>query len=196
MRFDAEQEKPATPPAPVDQISQQLFKARTIFVTGEITDELALKVVAQLHGLAAASDDPILMVISSPGGHVESGDMIHDAIKFVKPKVRVLGSGWVASAGALIYAAADKADRYSLPNTRFLLHQPSGGVRGSASDVEIQAREIGIMRKRLDQIFADATGQPIDRVSKDTDRDYWMSAQEAVDYGLVNKIIVRSDEIT
>jgi ATP-dependent Clp protease protease subunit len=134
-------------------------------------------------------------VLSSPGGHVESGDMIHDMIKFVKPKVKIVGTGWVASAGALIYCSVPREDRFSLPNTRFLLHEPRGGVGGMASDVEIQAREIIRMRERLNKIFAAATGQPIDRIKADTDRDYWMQAEEAVAYGLVGKIISSMSEL-
>ena len=135
------------------------------------------------------------MVISSPGGHVESGDMIHDTMKFIKPRVIVLGSGWVASAGALIYVGANKEDRYALPNTRFLLHQPSGGAGGMASDIEIQVREMRSMRQRLNQIFADATGKSLAQIEKDTDRDFWLSAKDAVEYGLCGKIITSQDEI-
>ncbi|MCC5996100.1 MAG: ATP-dependent Clp protease proteolytic subunit [Oceanicaulis sp.] len=182
-------------PQTVDYIGKALFEARTILITGSINDKVARSVCAQLFALAAKSDDPILMVISSPGGHVESGDMIHDTMKFIKPRVIALGSGWVASAGALIFVAADKNDRYCLPNTRFLLHQPSGGAGGPASDIEIQVREMRMMRDRLNQIFADATGQPIARIEKDTDRDFWLTAKEAVEYGLCSKIISRQDEI-
>ena len=141
------------------------------------------------------SDKPILLVLSSPGGHVESGDMIHDMIKFVRAPVKILGTGWCASAGALIYSAGKKANRYCLPNTRFLLHEPRGGVGGQASDVEIQAREIIRMRERLNKIFAAATGQPIERIRQDTDRDYWMSAEQALAYGLVGKIVTSHKEI-
>ncbi len=121
--------------------------------------------------------------------------MIHDMIKFVPAPVKILGTGWVASAGALIYAAAKKENRFALPNTRFLLHEPRGGVGGQASDVEIQAREIIRMRERLNQIFATATGKPLEQIKKDTDRDFWMSAEAAVDYGLVGKIVTSQKEI-
>jgi len=120
---------------------------------------------------------------------VESGDTIHDVIKFVKPEVKIIGTGWVASAGALIYAAAQKKNRYALPNTRFMLHQPMGGVMGQASDISIEAEEVLKMRDRLNKIFADATGQPIEKIAKDSDRNFWMSGQDAVDYGLVGKVI-------
>lgn len=177
------------------KLLEATLEARKIFVTGEIEHKMAREVVQQLHVMAHLSDKPIKLFISSPGGHVESGDMIFDAIRFIKPRVIVIGSGWVASAGALIYAAAEKEDRYSLPNTRFLLHQPSGGFRGQSSDLEIYAREIGIMRTRLNRIFADATGQPMERIEKDTERDFWLSAEEAVDYGLVHKVIRTEDEL-
>lgn len=178
-----------------DFLGKALFDSRTILLTGGINDKIARSVCAQLFALAARSDDPILMVVSSPGGHVESGDMIHDTMKFIKPRVVVLGTGWVASAGALIFVGAEKQDRYALPNTRFLLHQPSGGAGGMASDIEIQVREMRTMRTRLNQIFADATGQPLEQIEKDTDRDFWLSAKEAIDYGLCGQIVTRQDEI-
>ena len=178
------------------KLLEATLEARKIFITGEIEHKMAREVVQQLHVMAHLSDKPIKLFISSPGGHVESGDMIFDAIRFIKPRVIVIGSGWVASAGALIYAAAEKEDRYSLPNTRFLLHQPSGGFRGQSSDLEIYAREIGIMRTRLNRIFSDATGQPMTRIEKDTERDFWLSAEEAVEYGLVHRVIRTESELT
>lgn len=181
--------------APNTLIENALFKSRTILLTGGIDFKQARMVCERLLALSAESTDPILMVISSPGGHVESGDMIHDMIKFVPAPVKVLGSGWVASAGALIYAAAKKENRYSLPNCRYLLHEPRGGVGGQATDVEIQAREIIKMRERLNKIFAEATGKSLEQIKKDTDRDFWMSAQEALDYGLVSKIVRGRNEI-
>ncbi len=176
-------------------IEERLFKARTILIFGGIDQKLAKEVSARLLALQSASDDPITIFINSQGGHVESGDTIYDMIKFVKPDVRVVGTGWVASAGALIFTAAKQENRFSLPNTRFLLHQPSGGAGGTASDVAIQAKEIIRMRKRLNEIFARETGQPIERIEKDTDRDYWMSAEQAVEYGLVGKIVQNAREI-
>ncbi|MEO0982620.1 MAG: ATP-dependent Clp protease proteolytic subunit [Pseudomonadota bacterium] len=176
-------------------LEQALFNARTILLTGGIDEKQARRVSERLLALASESQDPILLVISSPGGHVESGDMIHDMIKFVPAPVKVLGTGWVASAGALVYAAAQRENRYALPNTRFLLHEPRGGVGGQASDVEIQAREIIKMRQRLHQIFAEATGKTPEQIQEDTDRDHWMSAEEAVEYGLVGKIVNHHKEI-
>jgi ATP-dependent Clp protease protease subunit len=188
-----EEEKTKTPQSiPVDK---HLFDARTVLITGGITQELARDVTARLFALSHVSNDPITVVVSSPGGHVESGDMIHDAIKFVRPRVRILGMGWVASAGALIYVSVPKEDRYCTPNTRFLLHQPSGGAGGPATDIEIQAREIIKMRERLNKIFSEATGQPVERIDKDTDRDYWMDPEQAIAYGLVGKVVASLDDI-
>lgn len=172
-----------------------LFKSRSIFIYGPITQELAQRVCSQLVAMAAVSDEDIRVFVNSPGGHVESGDSIHDLVKFIKPRVVMIGSGWVASAGALIYAAAPKEDRICLPNTRFLLHQPSGGTRGPASDIEIQAREIIKMNERLIKIFSKATGQSEEKISKDIDRDYWLSAEEAIEYGLVSRIVTSQSEL-
>lgn len=176
-------------------MDDRLLKARTILIFGGIDQKLAKDVCGRLLALAHAGDDPITIYLNSQGGHVESGDTIYDMIKYVKPTVRIIGTGWVASAGALIYAAAQREYRFSLPNTRFLLHQPSGGAGGTASDVAIQAKEIIRMRKRLNEIFARETGQPLERIEKDTDRDYWMSAEQAQEYGLVGKIVQSANEI-
>ena len=176
-------------------VEKALFDARVVMLTGEVNDGVARRVTERLFALAAQSANPITFVISSPGGHVESGDMIHDVIKFINAPVRMLGTGWVASAGALIYCAAQRENRYCLPNTRFLLHEPRGGIGGMASDVEIQAREVLRMRERLNRIFAEATGQPLDKIKRDTDRDYWMMAEEAKAYGLVGKIVNSANEI-
>ncbi|WP_137155727.1 ATP-dependent Clp protease proteolytic subunit [Rhizobium sp. FKL33] len=191
---DDDKEKKVEAPMGKD-IESNLFKSRSIFIYGGITQELAHKVCAQLVALAAASDDDIRIFVNSPGGHVESGDSIHDMIKFIKPKVWIIGTGWVASAGALIYVSVPKERRLCLTNTRFLLHQPSGGTRGMASDIEIQAREIIRMNERLNRIFAAATGQSVEKIAKDTDRDYWLSAEEAKDYGLVSRIISSQADI-
>ena len=193
-RLDDEEEEKTKTPSSI-QVDKHLFDARTVLITGPINQELARDVCARLLAMAQVSNDPITVIVSSPGGHVESGDMIHDTMKFIKPRVIVLGSGWVASAGALIYVGANKEDRYALPNTRFLLHQPSGGAGGMASDIEIQVREMRSMRQRLNQIFADATGKSLDQIEKDTDRDFWLSAKDAVEYGLCGKIITSQDEI-
>lgn len=170
-------------------IDKLYFQSRTVIVAGTINDKLAQRTVSHLLALAEDSDKPINMLISSPGGHVESGDMIHDVIKFIKPVVRTIGSGWVASAGALIFVGAARENRFCLPNTRFLIHQPSGGIGGTTSDMMIQAEQLRRMRDRLNQIFADATGQPLERIEADTRRDFWLTTQEALDYGLVGKVI-------
>ncbi len=171
------------------------FKSRTVLITGEINDKLANRVTTQLIALAEDSDDPINVFISSPGGHVESGDMVHDMITFIRPTVRCIGSGWVASAGALIFVGAKKENRLCLPNTRFLLHEPRGGVGGSVSDIQIQADQIRIMRERFHRIFAEATGQTEKKIAKDTERDFWLNTDEALEYGLLGKVIRSADEL-
>ncbi len=193
---DKDKEKPAeTPPAPMNKVVDNLFKARTIMLFGEITQKVAQSTCAQLLALAAENDDPVRMIINSQGGHVESGDTIHDMIQFIRPKVRMIGTGWVASAGVHIFLAAAKEDRYCLPNTRFMIHQPLGGAGGPASDIAIEAKEIIKMRKRINQTIADATGQPFEKVERDTDRNFWMSAEEARDYGIVTTIVKAADDI-
>ncbi len=176
-------------------IDEKLFKSRAITIFGEINDKLARGVTEKLLALAADSDEPISIYISSPGGHVESGDVVYDLIKFIKPTVKIIGTGWVASAATTIYLAAAKENRFSLPNTRYLVHQPLGGARGDATDIAIQAEEIVKMRARINQLIADETGQPLEKVAKDTDRDFWMSAAEAIDYGIVGKIVKSVAEI-
>ena len=181
--------------APNPRVGDLFFKSRSVIIAGEITDKLASRAVMQLIALAEDNDDPINVFISSPGGHVESGDMVHDMIRFIRPLVRTIGSGWVASAGALIFVGAEKADRYCLPNTRFLLHQPSGGVGGKVTDIQIQAEQMRIMTERFNKLFAEATGQKPERIAKDTQRDFWLTTDEAVDYGLVGQIINSVDEL-
>lgn len=189
---DKKQDKPS---GKSEFIDQKLFKSRAITIFGEINDKVARSVTEKLLALAADSDEPISIYISSPGGHVESGDVVYDMIKYIKPTVRVIGTGWVASAATTIYLAADKENRFALPNTRFLIHQPLGGSRGSATDIAIQAEEIIKMRARINQLIADETGQPLERVTQDTDRDFWMSASEAIKYGIVTKIVKSVSEI-
>jgi ATP-dependent Clp protease protease subunit len=193
-----EPHEPEKPSPPLDSAlglsARGLFAARTVLIFGEVTTELAAATTAQLLALSALGREPIRVVLHSPGGHVEAGDTIYDMIRFVEPEVRILASGWVASAGALIYSAAEARHRYALPNTRFMLHQPLGGVGGPASDIEIEARQILVLRERLNRIFARATGQPYEKLVKDTDRNYWLSATEAREYGLVSHIIERARE--
>lgn len=179
---EEKQEKPS--------LMEKMLKTRTILIYGGIDQKMAQRVTEQLLMLEADDEEaPIKVFINSQGGHVESGYTIFDMIRFVKPKVKIIGTGWAASAGALIYAAVPTEDRYSLPHTRYMLHQPLGGVRGQATDIAIEAEEIMKMRDNLNKLFSEQTGQPIERVSKDTDRNFWMSAEEAKDYGLVGNII-------
>lgn len=178
-----------------NQIAETLYKSRTLMICEEINQKMARRVCLELLAMAAESDEDIKLFINSQGGHVESGDSIHDMIRFIKPRVIVIGTGWVASAGTHIYLAADKEDRYCLPNTRFLIHQPSGGVGGQASDIAIQAEEILKMRERLALIIAAQTGQPVDRVREDIERDNWMTAEDAIKYGICGKQITSVTEI-
>jgi ATP-dependent Clp protease protease subunit len=171
-----------------------LFEARTVLIFGEVNTALARSVTAQLVALSSVAPSskalaPIRVLVNSPGGHVESGDTIHDVIRAVAPEVIMIGTGWVASAGALIYVAAKKENRYALPNTRFLLHQPLGGAGGPQSDIEIEATQIMLMRERLNRIFAEATGQDQAKILRETERNLWIPAKEACAYGLVHRVI-------
>ncbi|MCY4213895.1 MAG: ATP-dependent Clp protease proteolytic subunit [Gammaproteobacteria bacterium] len=176
-------------------LESSLFKHRTLTLFGEISQRLAQRTAEKLLSLSFESDDPITIYLGSPGGHVESGDTIFDMIGYIKPKVRIVGTGWVGSIATHIYLAPEKEDRLCLPNTRFLIHQPAGGFGGDASDIEIHAREIIKTRERINRIIAERTGRPLKKVAEDTDRDYWMSAEESVEYGLVGKIIDSVDEL-
>jgi ATP-dependent Clp protease, protease subunit len=176
-------------------VAQKLFEARSLVICGEIDSDLARSMVEQLLALAAVSGDDITLYLHSPGGHVEAADTIYDMLGFIRPRVLVVGTGWVASAGAHIYLAVPREQRYCLPNTRFLLHQPAGGAGGRATDLEIEAEEIIKMRARLNRIISEQTGQPIKRVEKDTERNFWMTAEAAKEYGLVGKIITSVDEL-
>ena len=170
-------------------IEQFAFKSRFVLLFGEIDHDASRATCERLIALAQESDAPINVLISSPGGHVESGDAIHDMIKFVRAPVTTIGTGWVASAGTLVFLAAPKERRVCLPNTRFMIHQPAGGMGGQASDIAIQAKEILRTRERIARLTARETGQSLDRVLTDMDRDFWMSAEEAIDYGIVSRII-------
>jgi ATP-dependent Clp protease, protease subunit len=183
--------------SPVNELESRLLGQRKVLVFGAITDKVARDVTARLLALSGTSNAPIDVWVNSPGGHVESGDTIHDMIRFVDAvaPVRVVGTGWVASAGALIFLAGARERRFCLPNTRFLLHQPMGGVRGPATDIDIEAREIVKMRERINRIISRETGQPYERVERDTDRNYWMSAEEAIAYGMVNRVIRSAEEL-
>lgn len=192
-----EEEKPDTskPEPQTAPVAQALFKARTVLIFGEVDMKMAERVTAQLLAYAAEGDGDIRVILNSPGGHVESGDTIHDVIRFCGPRVKIVGTGWVASAGAHIYLGAKRENRYCLPFTRFLLHQPLGGVRGQVSDIQIEAEEILKMRERLNREIAAETGQSYAKIVADTERNFWMSAEEAKAYGLVGKIVSRADEV-
>jgi ATP-dependent Clp protease protease subunit len=176
-------------------LTEKLFNSRNIVICGEIHSDVARSVVEQLLAMAAASNDDITLYLHSPGGHVEAADTIFDMVRFLKPRVLIVGTGWVASAGAHIYLAVPREQRYCLPNTRFLLHQPAGSTMGRATDLEIEAEEILKMRARLNKIIADQTGQQLKKVEKDTERNFWMSAEQAKEYGLVGRIVSSVDEV-
>ena len=187
-----------TPPTPEPRsayIDEKTFNARTVLIFGAISDTSAGETIRRLIALDADSRAPIDVLVSSPGGHIESGDAIHDVIRFIDAPVNMIGTGWVGSAATHLYLAVPRERRYCLPFTRFLIHQPSGGMGGPASDIAIQARELVRARERIARVIAEATGQPLERVLADVDRDCWMSADEAVDYGLVSKVIVKRDAL-
>jgi ATP-dependent Clp protease protease subunit len=192
MHSDSNDESPV---ALVNPLTERLLKARTIVISGEITQRLASDVIGQLIALSAESDEPITVFLNSQGGHVEAGDTIHDMLRFVKAPVKIVGTGWVASAGALIYISVPRENRLCLPNTRFMLHQPAGGAGGTAADIEIEARQIIQMRERLNKMFAAATGQSLERIEEDTHRNFWLEAEAAISYGLAGRIIRSVSEL-
>jgi len=191
----AAEDKAAKKDAPEKQEDQLLFKGRFVMVFGEIDDKMALSTCRRLLALSQESDAPITLLLSSPGGHLESGDAIHDMIRFVRAPVTVVGTGWVASAGTHIYLSVPKERRVALPNTRFMIHQPAGGAGGQASDIAIQAKEILRTRARIAAVIAKETGQPLARVAVDIERDFWMSTAEAIEYGLVSRVIEKQSEL-
>ena len=194
-RLASPDDKPAAPER-ADRLEEQLsFKSRFVLVFGEVTDALAHATCRRLLALAEASDAPIHMVISSPGGHVESGDAIHDMIRFVRAPITTVGTGWVASAGAHIFLAPPKERRVCLPNTRFMIHQPAGGAGGQATDIAIQAKEILRTRERIARVIARQTGKPYETVVIDIERDFWMNADEAIKYGIVSRVIETHREL-
>jgi ATP-dependent Clp protease protease subunit len=193
--MDANEEKPEAVER-IEAIAERLaFRSRFVMLFGEITHALARATCTRLIALAEESDAPINMLISSPGGHVESGDAIHDIIRFVRAPVTTVGTGWVASAGTHVFLAAPKERRVCLPNTRFMIHQPGGGAGGPATDIAIQAKEILRTRERIAKVISKQTGKPLAKVLTDMERDFWMSAEEAIEYGLVSRIIESSREL-
>jgi len=191
---EKDDDKSKAPEPQSSEIAKALYKSRTVLIFGDVDMKMAERVTAQLLAYAESEGD-IRVIVNSPGGHVESGDTIHDMIRFVGNRVKIIGTGWVASAGAHIFLGAKKENRFCLPFTRFLLHQPLGGVRGQASDITIEAEEILKMRARLIKEISDETGQPYEKVVNDTERNFWMGADEAVKYGLVSKIISHANEV-
>ena len=173
----------------------KFLEARTVMLFGGVDQKLAERVSMQLLYLDHLSNEPIKLIINSPGGHVESGDTIHDLIDYISSPVAVIGTGWVASIATHIFLSVPKERRFCLPNTRFLIHQPSGGAGGKASDIAIQAQEIVKMRERIAHKIADATGQKFDKVIKDIDRDFWMTTEEAKAYGILGTVIKHSSEV-
>jgi ATP-dependent Clp protease protease subunit len=184
------------PQLPQDAVMSRMLGIRTILVSGEINQEVAEKTISQALILDAASHDPIRVIVTSQGGHVDSGYAIHDVLRYIESPVVTVGAGWVASIAVPILLSAQKEDRYSLPNTRFLLHQPSGGAGGQASDIRIAAEEILKLRQRLNELIASESGKSVEQVADDSDRNFWMSAEEALEYGLVSKIIKSRTEIS
>ena len=194
-RLETPQESPAAKERG-SRIEETLsFKSRFVLVFGEINHQTASQTCQRLIALSTESDAPITMLISSPGGHVESGDAIHDMIRFVRAPVTTVGTGWVASAGAHIFLAPPKERRLCLPNTRFMIHQPAGGAGGQATDIAIQAKEILRTRERIARVISVQTGRPFETVAKDMERDFWMSAAEAIDYGIVSRTIEHQSEL-
>ena len=178
-----------------DPLAGKMLKTRTVLISGTIKKELAEKTIRQLLLLEDMSDDPIRVFIDSPGGDADAGYAIFDMLRFVKPDIWTIGMGLVASAAAIIQLAAPKERRVGLPNSHYLIHQPLSGIRGVATDIEIHAKELEKLRGKINRLIADETGVPYIQVEKDTDRDYWMNAAEAVNYGLISKVITRREEI-
>ena len=193
--FDDDEEEKKAPKMP-DPFSEKFLKTRQIILTGEINKDLADQIVRQL--LILDTDDsksPIYMYIDSPGGDVDAGFAIFDMIRFVKAPVYLVGMGLVASAATLVLLAVPKDKRFGLPNSRYLIHQPLGGMKGVASDIEIYARDMEKIRAKINKLISDETGTSLEQVTKDTDRDYWLDADESVKYGLISKIISNRDEL-
>ena len=178
-----------------DPLILRMLKTRTIMLSGEINKDLAEKTIRQLILLEDMGDDPIRIFIDSPGGDADAGYAIFDMIRFVRPKVWTIGMGLVASAAAIIQLASPKEFRVGLPNSHYLIHQPLSGIRGVATDIEIHARELEKLRAKINKLISDETGLPFEQVEKDTDRDYWMNAEEAVKYGLIGRIVASREEL-
>ncbi len=174
---------------------ERFLKTRTILLTGEINKMSGERIIRQLLLLEEAGSDPIRLFIDSPGGDADAGFAIFDMIRFVKPPVYAIGMGLVASAGAIVLLAAPKERRIGLPNSHYLIHQPLSGIRGVTTEIEIHARELDKLRRKINQLIADETGVSLAQVEKDTDRDFWMNAEESVKYGLISRIATHRDDL-
>lgn len=194
--LDSDDEKePKAQESSSEVMNTKFLKTRQILLSGEVNKALAEKIVRQLLVMEADSDEPIRIYIDSPGGDVDAGYAIFDMIRFVKAPVYCIGMGLVASAGALILLAADKSRRIGLPNSHYLIHQPLSGIKGVATDIEIHAQELEKTKAKINDLIAQETGKPLEQVAKDTDRDYWLSATEAMEYGLISKVISKREEL-
>jgi len=194
INFKDEDEKDTKRP---DPLGEKLMKSRVIMVTDEITKKLAQRIIAQL--LILEQEDPekeIKVFINSPGGDADAGFAIYDMMKFIKPKIKNICAGVAASAAVIILLGADKENRVSLPNSRILIHQPSTGVHGTASDIQIEASEILKCREKINRMISEETNREFEKVENDTKRNYWMSAEEAVEYGLISKIIKTQSDLS
>ena len=194
--LDSDDEKePKAQESTSEVMNTKFLKTRQILLSGEVNKALAEKIVRQLLVMEADSDEPIRIYIDSPGGDVDAGYAIFDMIRFVKAPVYCIGMGLVASAGALILLAADKSRRIGLPNSHYLIHQPLSGIKGVATDIEIHAQELEKTKAKINDLIAQETGKPLEQVAKDTDRDYWLSATEAMEYGLISKVVSKREEL-
>jgi len=178
-----------------DPLITRMLKTRTILLSGQVDKDLAERSIRQLLLLDSENEEPIRLFIDSPGGDADAGFAIFDMIRFVKAPVWTIGMGLVASAAAIIQLASPKERRVGLPNSHYLIHQPLSGIRGVASDIEIHARELEKLREKINKLIADETGVALDQVGKDTDRDFWMNAEEAVRYGLITRVVQHREEI-
>ncbi len=176
-------------------INAKFLKTRQIILSGEINKELAEKIIRQLLVLEADSSDPIRLYIDSPGGDADAGFSIFDMIRFINAPVYTIGIGLVASAAAIVLLASPKERRFAFPNSRYLIHQPLSGIRGVATEIEIHAQELEKMRVKINELISQESGNPVDKVQADTDRDFWMNSEEAKEYGLVNAVITKRSEM-
>ena len=195
MKIFDDDEEDDTKQSGHDPLINKMLKTRNILISGEINKDLAEKTIKQLLLLEDMENAPIRLFIDSPGGDADAGYAIFDMIRFVKPEVWTIGIGLVASAAAIIQLASPKERRIGLPNSHYLIHQPLSGIRGVATDIEIHARELDKLRAKINRLISEETGLPVEQVEKDTDRDYWMNAEEAVNYGLISRVITRRDEL-